>query len=260
MSARAMFWAMERASQVRTPTAMHLLFQLADQANHDGVSWPSRGYLAVQLNVTWRSIVRAGKELEQLGLLSREVRLRDNRQTSSNLYRLHLDHIEDDSAVMGRVTELSPSARGGVLSDLESKNGKNLLPVPGASLALVQDPIQEIFELWQEKRGRPEAKLTDGRRAKIKTRLKRFTPEQLKQAIVGVGNDPWQERSLHDDLTVIFRNDEQVEKFLRFAAHPPKPAQLTGQARLDAEHAATVARMDALRKEMYGEDAWQEGT
>ncbi len=37
-------------------------------------------------------------------------------------------------------------------------------------------------------------------------------------AVDGVANDPWQDRSSHDDIGVVFRNAQQVDKFLAMAA------------------------------------------
>ena len=75
--------------------------------------------------------------------------------------------------------------------------------------------IRTVFAYWIEKRNRnPErTRLTDKRRTVIRARLKDFGVDDLKRAIDGVENDPWEGRREHDDLTIIFR-PENFEKFL----------------------------------------------
>lgn len=82
-------------------------------------------------------------------------------------------------------------------------------------------PAERIFDHWKSTRSKSGSRLTDNRRRKINTRLATFSEDDLVRAIDGVAFDPWEERSLQDDLTIIFRSDEQVEKFLALAANPP---------------------------------------
>jgi hypothetical protein len=97
--------------------------------------------------------------------------------------------------------------------------------VPTTSVGVVS----EIFEHWVAARSKRGHSLTPGRRERIQTRLREFSVEQLKRAIDGVANDDWEDRPKHDDLTIIFKNGEQVEKFLELADkplnRPPLPAE-----------------------------------
>ncbi|MBI3936381.1 MAG: hypothetical protein HY323_05345 [Betaproteobacteria bacterium] len=78
--------------------------------------------------------------------------------------------------------------------------------------------VQEVFARWLLARAKPvRTKLTEGRRDKIKARLRTFPASELIRAIEAVALDPWDERPRYDDLTIIFRSDEQVEKFLALA-------------------------------------------
>lgn len=82
---------------------------------------------------------------------------------------------------------------------------------------------RQVYDFWRQERKRTRSSydtISDGRRKKIDARLKEFSVEELCEAIRGVANDPWEERDQHDDLTVIFRSKEQVERFLGFAASP----------------------------------------
>jgi hypothetical protein len=80
--------------------------------------------------------------------------------------------------------------------------------------------VQEIYDYWRTERGKTNRRydrISDARRKKIVARLREFTADDLKQAIAAVALDPWAERPRHDDLTIILRSREQVERFLEFA-------------------------------------------
>lgn len=94
-------------------------------------------------------------------------------------------------------------------------------PPPPLRLVEIADDassrIHDIYDCWRTERKKTNgryATMSPNRRLKIQTRLKEFSVEELKQAIKNVALDPWAERARHDDLTVIFRSREQVEKFL----------------------------------------------
>lgn len=94
---------------------------------------------------------------------------------------------------------------------------------PSVALA-TRDEVRRVYDHWRAARGRTDAiydRPLEERLAKIRTRMKRFTPEQLCHAIDGVARDPWEDRPLHDDLKIIFRSDAQVEKFLDLAERGP---------------------------------------
>lgn len=85
-------------------------------------------------------------------------------------------------------------------------------------------PVDEIYEHWRNERGKTSsryAKISDARRRKIQSRLREFSADELKQCISAVALDPWEDRPRHDDLTVILRSREQVDKFLALAEDPP---------------------------------------
>ncbi len=80
--------------------------------------------------------------------------------------------------------------------------------------------VQTIYDHWRAKRGRTRSSydtISPARRVKIQARLKEFSAADLMLAIDGVAKDPWPDRGQHDDLTVIFRSQEQTERFLEMA-------------------------------------------
>lgn len=97
---------------------------------------------------------------------------------------------------------------------------------PDGALAREQEEsgaVQAVYDCWRTERGKTSRRydrISPGRRMKIKARLKDFSAEDLCTAIRGVALDPWSERARHDDITVIFRSREQVERFLGFAETP----------------------------------------
>lgn len=81
-------------------------------------------------------------------------------------------------------------------------------------------PINRVYDHWREARGKTRSsydKISPARKQKIQARLKEFTEEDLIQAIDNVAKDPWPDRKSHDDILVIFRSREQVERFLEMA-------------------------------------------
>jgi hypothetical protein len=101
--------------------------------------------------------------------------------------------------------------------------------------------VEAIFEYWRAARGKSSRMtLTRDRVDKIQARLKRFAPAELRQAIDGVAYDPWEDRHLHDDLTIIFRNDGVVEKYLDMLERRPQPGVKPHPA--DVRRARLLAR------------------
>jgi hypothetical protein len=89
------------------------------------------------------------------------------------------------------------------------------------------EAVHEVFEEWVRLMSKPpQTKLTDERRDKIKARLKSFSVDQLKKALVGVTRDPFY-MGLNDvnrpynDLMTVFRNDSKVEEFLEIVERSP---------------------------------------
>lgn len=87
-------------------------------------------------------------------------------------------------------------------------------------------PWRVVYDHWRITRGKTRGNYdrpTPKRTKVINNRLQRFSPDDLMRAIDGVARDPWPDRALHDDLIVIFRSDEQVEKFLDLADGHTRP-------------------------------------
>jgi hypothetical protein len=88
------------------------------------------------------------------------------------------------------------------------------------------DDVNAVYDHWRQERARSHSRyntISDARRKKVSARLREFTVDDLKRAISAVALDPWEDRPRHDDLTVILRSREQVERFLALAETGPSP-------------------------------------
>jgi uncharacterized phage protein (TIGR02220 family) len=83
--------------------------------------------------------------------------------------------------------------------------------------------IFDVYTHWTITMNRQQAKLTRGRKAKVRARLKEgYTVAEFKQAIDGCKASAYHmgqndQRTVYDDLTLICRNGEKVEFFIEKA-------------------------------------------
>lgn len=81
--------------------------------------------------------------------------------------------------------------------------------------------VREVFAYWQSRLNHQQSKLTDGRQTKIKARLgEGYSVSQIKQAIDGCACSAFHQgendqRTVYDDITLICRNGEKLENFIR---------------------------------------------
>lgn len=112
------------------------------------------------------------------------------------------------------------------MANEKQTDGPQPLPLPLKNEGANAPPglpaeVRRVYDYWREKRGKTRSnyeRISDGRRKKIQARLREFTADDLCRAIDGIALDPWEGRALQDDLTVVFRSTEQVDKFLELAA------------------------------------------
>lgn len=83
---------MVKAMRIRVgnPLRKLVLIKLADNANDLGECWPSHQHIADQCEISRRSVINHINKLEEMGLLRREYRTKNN-EKQSNLYYLTLD-------------------------------------------------------------------------------------------------------------------------------------------------------------------------
>jgi len=86
----------------------------------------------------------------------------------------------------------------------------------------INGDVKSVFNYWQGVMGKELFKLTPKRRDKIKTRLKSFSIQQLCLAIDGCKSSDYHQglndrQTEYNDLELIFRTDDNVEKFMEMA-------------------------------------------
>jgi len=84
VSMKLMVKAME--TKVGNPLTKLVLLKIADNANDDGVCWPSYGHIADQCEITKRSAINHINKLIEAGLVTKQVRTNGYKSNSSNVY------------------------------------------------------------------------------------------------------------------------------------------------------------------------------
>ena len=113
------------------------------------------------------------------------------------------------------------------------------------------EDIKSVFEHWQARLDHPQAKLDDKRKGYIRKALKSgYTVDQLQRAIDGCANTPHNmgqndRNQIYDGIHVIFRDADQIDRFIRNADQAPFH-QMSKAGR------STQAAADALMDEMFG--------
>lgn len=106
MSMRLMVQAMN--CEVGNPARKLVLLKLADNANDDGVCFPSYQYIADKCEMSKRSAISHIDDLIKMGFVSKKAR-KNKDGSSTNLYLLHLTKGSENSAPGGEKFALGGS-------------------------------------------------------------------------------------------------------------------------------------------------------
>ena len=130
MSMRLMVKAMN--CEVGNPARKLVLLKLADNANDDGICFPSYQYIADKCEMTRRSAISHIEYLIKMGLVSKKER-KNKDGSISNLYFLHLEQGSENFALGGENISLGSEnfALGG---------SENISPRTSHSLEPVNEP------------------------------------------------------------------------------------------------------------------------
>lgn len=228
-----------------------VLLALADNANDEGLCYPSVTTLAEKCCMHRSTVLRSLQSLEEAGQVTRD--LRSGRAT---VYHVHPSQIATGRRLQP-VAERDPSqaATGSAARPHPSQSATP--PVadcdPSAPRSPPQTPpltphypepslnrqgnrsarareAERVFDHWRETWGHPRALLDAKRRKRIEARLTDFSADQLCDAISGFRHSPWHcgtdpkgEGVVYDAIDTLLRDTAQVEKGLRLFAHPPRP-------------------------------------
>ena len=118
--------------KVGNPARKLVLLKLADNANDDGICFPSYQYIADKCEMTRRSAISHIECLIKMGLVSKKER-KNKDGSISNLYFLHLEQGSEKSALGGENISLGSEkfALGG---------SENISPITSHSLEPVNEP------------------------------------------------------------------------------------------------------------------------
>lgn len=86
--------------EVGNPARKLVLLKLADNANNDGVCFPSYQYIADKCEMSKRSAISHIDDLIKMGFVSKKAR-KNKDGSSTNLYILHLTNGSENSALGG---------------------------------------------------------------------------------------------------------------------------------------------------------------
>lgn len=118
--------------KVGNPARKLVLLKLADNANDDGICFPSYQYIADKCEMTRRSAISHIECLIKMGLVSKKER-KNKDGSISNLYFLHLEQGSENFALGGENISLGSEkfALGG---------SENISPITSHSLEPVNEP------------------------------------------------------------------------------------------------------------------------
>jgi hypothetical protein len=125
-------------------------------------------------------------------------------------------------------SEPDSNAHSGTLTPLNQNQNQNITTTDISSDAsarpvVLANSVRRIFDHWKATTNHPGAKLTPERERLIRKRLKDgYTEEQLLLAIDGNKASAFHQgqndrQTVYDKLTLIFRNGENIEKFIEYA-------------------------------------------
>ena len=92
-------------------------------------------------------------------------------------------------------------------------------------------PTRRIFDHWRSVFQHPKARLDDKRRTCIQRALKDgYSEDQLIDAISGAAKTPHncgfnEQGQVYDAITLILRNADQIDRFIRNCHNPPEPPE-----------------------------------
>lgn len=219
MSIQLVAWALETPCGSSSRKAV--LVALANCHNHHtGLCCPSLNRLATETELHKATVIRALVDLEKMGLIQKVERHRQNGSNTSNEY------VFPPSRTVRPPLSQPATPPSRTVRPPEPEVEPEVEPKPSLVADATSGTVQRIYDHWRTARDKTRSsydQISASRRQKIVSRLREFSEHELIAAIDAVASDPWPDRSRHDDLTVIFRSREQVDRFLEMAQNTSTP-------------------------------------
>lgn len=181
-------------------TEKMVLLCLSDFANDDGSCWPSIATIVHKTSMGERTVQRAIKRLIQTGVLTKQ-----ERSGTSARYQIHPRHFDTPvkmtppSICHDTPVKMTPHPRQNDTQTINepSKNhqeGKSLVsdphPVSGNDNSEKPLTVDEVVEAWNETAGsiglRRCAKLTEDRRKRLRSLIRKYPIEDFQTALAAV--------------------------------------------------------------------------
>lgn len=127
------------------------------------------------------------------------------------------DNHKDISSSEIRPTPSSSSSTSSSSSFSSSKNTKL-----NKDVIKINNVEKQVFDHWTKNHNRPNSKLDEKRKRKIKSALKLgYSQEQICQAIDGCAKSEWhmggnEDGKIHNDISLILRDAKHIEQFIGY--------------------------------------------
>lgn len=116
---------------------------------------------------------------------------------------------------------------GPQLTHTETDTDTDTKKTPSSSkLDSPHDLVKTVFNDWKKTLNHPKAVMDSKRTTKIKQALETYSQDDLKKAFRGCSLSPFHmgdndRKQKYDDITLILRDAEHIERFMNYADHPP---------------------------------------
>lgn len=129
----SLLWMVKALStKVKNASRKLVLVKLSDNANDEGICWPSIQHIADQCEMSTRTVQRHLKDLQKAGFLRIEERRSNNFVNQSNLYTLLFSEGQEFQPEKSGESPIAPEAASGEGDNLTPyvEEGDNLSPPP----------------------------------------------------------------------------------------------------------------------------------
>lgn len=209
-----------------------VIISLADNANDEGVCWPSVAKIAMRTCMSERAVQSAIRWLVDAGILSKDERL--GRSTVFTI----------TPAAYAPPQDMHPTPANPAPPPPQMPHPTPAAPAPRTVKEPKVEPpkeptslVTEVFDHWRVKMSSPRSKMDSNRRTLITNALKLYPAEVLKLAIDGCAGSSFHmgkndTGKKYNGLDLILRNAEKIDGFVARAEAPEKSGK-TGYVAFD---------------------------
>lgn len=144
--------------------------------------------------------------------------------------------VEDFTTIHRDINDLSAKSSDEIEKKKEKEKEKYICEVKTSpaevSKITYSASKEEVFRYWQETMNHPKAKLDKKRSSVIHKALQLgYSVSDLKQAIIGCAQTPFNmgqndRQQIYDDISLILRDAEHIERFINNATNPLNEKQI----------------------------------